>query len=1031
MKLLSIPLLCLVTASCVAAQGVDFTREVQPILAEHCYVCHGADDQAREGGLRLDLRDAALGGGDGYGPAIVPGHPNESALIVRVTAEEAYERMPPEGANSQLSDADVEVLKRWIAEGAEYAEHWAFTPPQAASLPSEVHPVDSFVEAHLAGQGLVPSPPADGATLCRRLYLDLIGLPPSPAAIAQFERQYQNDPQAAVEHLVGELLELPAFGEKWARLWLDAARYSDSNGYEKDLPREQWAWRDWVIDAINRDMPYDQFIVEQIAGDLLPNATQSQIVATGFLRNSMINEEGAIVPEEFRMEEMFDRIDCVGKSVLGLTLQCARCHTHKFDPLTHDEYFGMFAFLNNAYEAQSPVFSEEQLAEIEAVRKTVRQAERELIEQKPEWDSEMAAWQADVRSRQAEWSILLPTELGSISGLNHPTLQPDGSILSLGHPSNSGEIYAMATPDLLGVTGLRLEALPHGSLPAGGPGRSRDGSWAVSELKVSYRQNDSDDWTPVELTGASADFAEAEGMLEAPWEEADDRPEDRRRGPVAFLIDGDEKTAWRADRGEGLRNQPSVAVVQFAEPLSLSAGTNLRVQLFMKHGASGSKPRYNAMLGCCRISLTKAPDPRAESIDHAAILAMERPPDDRTTHEKRAIFNAWRKTLAGAEAINVKIAEAWEQYPQPHTTVLHLAEREGLHRRTTHLLERGEWSKPSHAVEPQTPEFLHPLQTEGDPNRLAFARWLVDERSPLTARVAVNRVWQALFGLGLVQTPEDFGTRAAVPIHRDLLDWLAVDLMEHRWRRKHLIRRIVTSATYRQDSRVTPQLRELDPQNELLARGPRFRLDAEVIRDSALQIAGLLDRQIGGPSIFPPVPESVLDSTFVRPDYWRAPTPPDRYRRALYAFRKRTMPDPVLCTLDAPNGDYSIARRARSNTPLGALVTLNETVFVEAAQALAQRVLREGGSDDAARADYAYRLCTGRTIGAADLQALLQLLHEQRQRLTRGELQATDIAFSKQTDLKALPADATPNDLAAWTIVSRVLLNLDATLTKS
>jgi hypothetical protein len=345
-------------------------------------------------------------------------------------------------------------------------------------------------------------------------------------------------------------------------------------------------------------------------------------------------------------------------------------------------------------------------------------------------------------------------------------------------------------------------------------------------------------------------------------------------------------------------------------------------------------------------------------------------------------------------------------------------------------LDRGEWSKPKHLVERHTPAVLHSLETHGAPSRLDFSCWLADKRSPLTARVAVNRVWQAIFGIGLVQTPEDFGTRSAMPVYRELLDWLAVDFMEHEWSRKHLIRTILTSVTYQQDSRVSDKLLELDPNNDLLARGPRFRLDAEVIRDSALSVSGLLHDEIGGPSIFPPVPQSVLDNNYVKPKYWEDPAEPQRYRRALYVFRKRSMPDPVLCTLDAPNGDVAVARRARSNTPLSALVTLNETIFVEAAQAMAQRILSEGGSDDAARADYAYRLCLGRSIRPEELQTVMRLLREQRNRLQSRELKAADIAFSAYTKIEQVPPDATPNDIAAWTIVSRVLLNLDEMLTK-
>ncbi|MGI9326540.1 MAG: DUF1549 and DUF1553 domain-containing protein, partial [Pseudomonadales bacterium] len=833
-----------------------------------------------------------------------------------------------------------------------------------------------------------------------------------------------------VEALITKLMAKPSFGEKWTQHWLDVARYSDSNGYEKDLPREQWAWRDWVIQAFNNDMPYDQFLIEQIAGDLLPAATQDQIVATAFLRNSMINEEGAIVPEEFRMEEMFDRMDCLGKAVLGLSLQCVRCHSHKFDPFTQDEYYGIFAFLNNAYEAQSPVYTPEQLDQIKQIKANIRQAEFRLKEEHPNWQHETKEWEKSVLDSQLDWTVIEPTEMGSISGLNHPATEPDGSILTLGHPTTSAEIYIIATPNLQGVTGLRLEALTHKDLPFSGPGRSPYGTWVVSEIKVAYQEPSTDQWETLQLSDATADFSEPEAILEEEWRKSPDSPETRVRGPVSFLIDGDEATGWRSDRGPGIRNQESVAVVQFVEPIKLPPETKLRVQIFMKHGGEGSKNRANLMLGCCRISLTKAPSPTVKPIDHAAMLAMQIPPEHRTPIQQDAIFSAWRKTLSDAQPVNEQIAAAWKEYPKARTTVLNLAEREGKLVRPTFLLDRGEWSKPKHLVSRHTPAILHPIKA-GDPSRLDFAHWLVDKRSPLTARVAVNRIWQSIFGVGLVQTPEDFGTRSAVPIHRELLDWLAVDFMEQGWSRKHLIRTILTSSTYQQDSRVSERLLELDPKNDLLARGPRFRLDAEVLRDTALRVAGLLQEKVGGPSIFPPVPQSVLDTNYVKPKYWVAPAEPQRYRRALYVFRKRSMPDPALCTLDSPVGDFSVARRARSNTPLAALVTLNETVFVEAAQAMAQRIWREGGGDDAARADYAYQLCTGRSIRSEELEVVMSLLKEQRDRLQNGDLKATDIAFSDHTKIERLPPNATPNDIAAWTIVCRILLNLDEMVTKS
>lgn len=1014
----------------VKERTLSFNRDVRPILSEHCFNCHGIDEKNRKSGLRLDERSAALLGGDSDGPAIVPGKPEKSALIKRITAHADESIMPPPRVKNPLNAKQIATLKQWITQGAGYSKHWAFEMPRKEATPDGEHPIDFFVTRKLAGAKLQPSPPADPATLCRRMYLDLIGLPPTPQQLDAFLQAYRRHRARAIVELVRRLSSSPQFGERWARLWLDIARFADSNGFEKDLLREMWAWRTWVIQAFNNDMPYDRFIVEQIAGDLLPNPSQDQIVATGFLRNSMINEEGAIVTEQFRMFEMFDRMDCLGKATLGLSLQCAQCHSHKFDPLSHDEYYGLFAFLNNTYEAQSWVYTKEQRQSIDDLQAKVKATNDLVKKRRPSWQEEMLAWEKGVLAREAVWRPMKAIELASTGGLNHPTQEADLGILTEGHPTTQGDIFGIFVPDTKGVTGLRLEALAHRDMPFGGPGRSKYGTWAISEMKILYQIPGSKTWEPLKLVNASADFSEPDGVLEDEWKTDADKANKRVRGPVSHLIDGDERTGWRADRGPGLRNQDSVAVIQFAKPLDFPVKTKLKVMLVQNHG--GNESRLNTQLGSCRLSLTTSPNPQAQPVDYAAVLAMGVAPENRTAKQKDAIFAAWLKAQTDPESRKTQetIAAEWKKHPVGRTSVLHLAERLPQHARATTLLHRGEWDRPKHAIKPHVPALLHPLEKgAGAPSRHDFARWLVSKNNPLAARVAVNRVWQAIFGTGLVETAEDFGSRTQVPEYLDLLDWLAVDFMEHGWSHRHLIETIVTSATYQQSAAVTPALLERDPKNQLLARGARFRMDAEVIRDTTLSIAGLLHtKEIGGPSIFPPVPKSVLDDNFTRPTYWIPPEGPDRYRRALYVVRKRSMPDPVMTSFDAPNADSACARRPRSNTPLSALTSLNEITFVEAAQALALRILKEGGKDDAARASYAYLLCTARSPKTAEQQEVLQLLASNRDRLQRGELQARSIAFSKFTKLEDLPVDATPNDIAAWTIVSRVLLNLDETL---
>jgi hypothetical protein len=1013
--------------------GVDFAREVRPILAEHCYSCHGPDASERKSELRLDQRDAALQGGKSQLPAIVPGRPDASELLLRIISTDPEEVMPPPDADKPLQAGQKETLRRWVAAGAEYAPHWAFVPPVKGAPPGPAgsHPIDAFVAARLAARDLAASAPADAAALCRRLYLDLTGLPPSPQDVAAFATAAKAGLARAVEETVDRLLATEAYGERWARVWLDVARYADTNGFEKDLPREQWAWRDWVIGALNRDLPYDQFLIEQIAGDLLPDATPDQVVATGFLRNGLINEEGAIVAEQFRIEGIVDRLDCIGKAALGLTLQCAQCHTHKFDPITHDEYFGAFAFLNNAHEAQSWVYTPPQRKELEQLIAGLRAVDERSRQARPRWQEELAAWVAELQRQRIEWTPLTALETDSTGGLNHPVQLADLSILTVGHPTVKGGIYVISQPALAGATGLRVEALTHGDLPFDGPGHSRYGTWAVTELEVFVQPPGSDKWEKVGLQNATADFSEPARGLEPEWKALSIDPDGRRTcGPVAFMIDGSEHTAWRADRGPGRRNQESVAVVQFERPLNYPAGTRLKLLYTMNHGED-TTGRGSTMLGRARFSLTNAPDPRAAPVDYAAILALEIPADRRTASQEELVYRAWRAGDPEAAKFNDEAAALWKKFPAAQTSVLHLEECGPSLARTTHLLERGAWDRPKHPVEPHVPAVLHPMETDGPRDRLAFARWIADRRSPLAARVAVNRVWQALFGLGLVETPEDFGTRAPLPEYGDLLDWLAVDFMEQGWSQKRLIRAIVTSRTYQQDSRVTPLLLERDPGNRLLARGPRFRADAEMVRDIALAAAGLLTTKVGGPSVFPPVPENVLSYNYVKVDYWHVPDGPERYRRSLYLFRKRSMPDPMLTAFDAPNADLACARRARSNTPMAALTSLNEPIFVEAAQGLARRIWREGGTTDAERIAYGYRLCTARSPAPAEVASVQRLLADTRERLRRGELNATTLAFASSLKPAELPADATPIDLAAWTIAGRVLLNLDETLTKN
>ncbi|MEQ1825299.1 MAG: DUF1553 domain-containing protein, partial [Pirellula sp.] len=598
--------------------------------------------------------------------------------------------------------------------------------------------------------------------------------------------------------------------------------------------------------------------------------------------------------------------------------------------------------------------------------------------------------------------------LNSVSGLNHPAPQSDGTILMTGH--TSGDVYMIGSPDLNGATGLRLEILTHGDLPFLGPGRNATGMWQIHSIDVKIKKPDGKDWEDVKLANASADYSSPE------TKSADGK---KQYGPVAFLIDSKADTFWQSDRGIGRRNQPSVAVIAFDQPIIAPEGTRFKVAIHMGDN-----------VGCCRLSLCKSPSPKSPACDYAACIAMADLGQGHTLSDHPSIFTSWRKSKPELSEINSQIDAHWEKLPSPQTTVLHLAERPLQLQRPTYLLDRGEWDRPKTPVKPHVPASLHAMESSDDPPRLAFARWLVDRRSPLAARVAVNRVWQAIFGEGLVETSEDFGMRAPVPIHLELSDYLAIEFMEKGWSQKQLIKTILSSQTYQQVSSHRTELQDIDPKNQLLGRGPRFRAEAEQIRDIALACAGLLNHKIGGPSIIPPVPQNVISYNYVVPT-WNPAAAPERYRRSIYLFRKRSMPDPVLASLDSPNGDFSCARRMRSNTPLAALTGLNETIFVEAARAMALRVLGEGGVTDAERASFAFQLCTSRKPAVPEVAEMESLLRKQRQRISDGWLNPREISTGDAALLPELPNGATPQDAAAWTLACRVLLNLDETISKN
>lgn len=1022
-----------------AGGSITFEKHVAPVLQASCLGCHGPKKSG--GGLRLDTREGALSGGE-HGPAIVPGKSAESLLILAVAGLHGeVRRMPRKG--DPLTRDTIAVLRAWIDQGAEWArsseakkkgaDHWAFKAPVKPAVPTPrgshwvKNPIDAFVLARLEKEGLTPSPPAEPLTLCRRLHLDLLGLPPDPDAAEAFAGS--SSPEA-YDQLVEELLRSPHLGERWARTWLDAARYADSDGFEKDKTRFVWAYRDWVVGALNRDLPYDEFIIEQIAGDLLPDATADQQIATGFLRNSMLNEEGGVDPEQFRMDGLFDRMDCIGKSILGLTIQCSQCHDHKFDPLTQEEYYRLFAFINNDHESSTVAYTPAQEMERANLLRQMREIEEGLRRSTPGWEEQMAAWEDSVRNDQPQWTVVRCENAGDNGERYY--YHADGSVRAASYAPTQWTMHLRGTSREPRITGFRLEQLTDPNLPCGGPGRSIKGMAALSELKVTATDAaDPSKKIEVKLVKATADYSNPLKDLEPEFDDRSGRK--RTYGPVVDAIDGKFETGWGIDAGPGRRNQPRKAVFVAEKPIEFQAGAVLDFRYELGHGGWNSDDNQNHNLGRFRMSVTAAPDPVADPLPAGVREIFEIPRERRSPAQVAAVFSYWRTTVPAWRSANDQIEALWRRWPEGTPTLV-LAKRSGKgpgeEHRETMIFKRGDWLKPDRKVAAGVPAALHSLPADAGSTRLDLARWLVDRRAPTTARVIVNRIWQVYFGTGIVETSEDLGTQSPPPSHPELLDWLACELMDRGWSLKALHRLIVTSATYRQSSRVTPELLEKDPFNRLFARGPRLRVEAEGVRDVALAVSGLLDRSLGGPSVHPPAPAFLFEPpASYGPKPWIEAQGSDRYRRGLYTFRYRSSPYPFLATFDAPNGDFSCVRRTRSNTPLQALMTLNETLSMECAQGLARQALEKGGATDPGRIELAFRRALGRRPSPTERAELLAYLERQKKHLGEGWVNVRELATGKNEPFP-VPAGATPTELAAYTALARVLLNLDETITK-
>ena len=1026
-----------------ATQTVDFARDIQPLFAERCYGCHGPKKQ--EAQFRLDMKESALKGGD-LGPAIVPGHSADSLLIQAVSGLKADLVMPRRG--ERLTTQQIGLLRAWIDQGAIWPEnissaaddgrnHWAFKAPIRPALPVTKHkkwarnPIDTFVLARLEKEGLSPSPEADRATLLRRLSLDLLGLPPTLSEIKDFLADRRPD---AYERVVERLLASPHYGERWGRHWLDLARYADSNGYEKDKPRSIWPYRDWVIAALNRDLPYDQFTIEQMAGDLLPNATLDQRIATGFLRNSMLNQEGGIEPEQFRVEALIDRMDTVGKTFLGLTVNCCQCHNHKYDPFAQKEYYQLYAFLNNDDEAFVEVPTAAQKKKRKEIQSKVRELELTAMKEATNLSERMEAWEKTLMPATSNWTVLEPKDWQNFATKFEK--QDDGSLLGGGDLQAGGVMRVWTETQLTNITGLRLELLTNPNLMYGGPGLLGRGSVFVKEFQAeAYAAENPTVTNKIKFTRAVAD-------LEAPG------------FSITNTIDGNtDKGGWTPTTTIDQRNRNHCAVYECETPFGFPGGTRLLITISQKHDKD--VPVEASMLGCCRLSVTTDPLPlQVDPLSVEQRKALSIPQASRSETDQVKLFDLFRRSDPTLTNLNQEIGKLWAEWPNSPTTMV-LQQRKVP--RVTHIFKRGDRLRPTDEVEPDVLSVLNPFPAGAPRNRLGFARWMVATNSPTSARVLVNRLWQSYFGQGLVTSPEDFGTRVDRPSHPELLDWLACEFMQPTlgndeirmipqsgnegnpkskaqkildsskpWSLKHIHRLIVTSATYRQSSKVTPTLYAKDPYNRLLARGPRFRVEGEVVQDIALSVSGLLNPKIGGPSVYPPIPANVGDTVYGGFS-WTETKGDDRYRRGMYTFAKRSLPFPSLTAFDAPSGETSCPRRVRSNTPLQALTTLNEKTYVEAAQAMAIRVMKEGGADEKTRIDYAFELCTGRSPSNLESTRLLAFWREQYDYFENRTAAAVNVAVPEP---KQLPADVNLHKAAAWMMVSRALLNLDETVTK-
>ncbi len=983
------------------ATPIQFDRDIRPILSENCYACHGPDANKRKAKLRLDIRDGSVL----KNSVIVPGKPDESSLVERITSDDPEEIMPPPKSEKKLTPTQVDLLKRWVAAGAEYKGHWAYERPVKHDAPGSPGPnaIDAFIRAKLAEVGMKPSAEADRVTLIRRLSFDLTGLPATPAEVDAFVNDKSPN---AYEKVVDRLIASPHFGERMAMAWLDWVRYADTAGYHSDNEREVWLFRDYVINSFNTNKPFDVFTTEQIAGDLLPNPTREQKIASGYNRMLLTTEEGGAQAKEYTAKYAADRVRNASTVWLGATLGCAECHDHKFDPYTTKDFYRFAAFFADVDEIavgrQSPTKlpTTEQQAKMDAIDKQLAALKTTLDTQTPALSDAQTVWEKSVGAPTERWAVVVPKAVKSQGGTPFK-IGKDSVVSAEGKAAETDTYTVELATDQKKITAIRLEVFPDASLPANGPGRASNGNFVLNQFQLLRGGK------PVALTNATATYSQP-GY------------------DVAGAIDTKGASGWATMGQAGKQNE---AVFELKEDLLVNDGKplDLSVKMVMRYGSGH-------VIGKFRLAVTDATRPvkagEVGGIPGNVRESLATPAPKRSPAQAQTIAAYYRTIAPALEPTRKALAATQKERDDLAAGSPTMLVTKSLDNpRMVRVLPRGNWLDESGTpLTPAIPGFLGAEIQGRRANRLDLAKWLTSVDNPLVARVFVNRVWKIAFGQGLVTSLEDFGAQGALPTHPELLDYLAVSFREGGWNVKALVKQLVMSETYRQSSVPSESLKDVDPANQWVARQGRFRLDAEFVRDDMLVVSGLLIPKVGGPSAKPYQPAG----------YWAHLNFPKReyvndrgeglYRRGMYTFWQRTFPHPSLLTFDAPTREECTAQRNRSNTPLQALVLLNDPIYVEGARAFAEKVLRDGGKDFEPRLDFAFRWAVSRTPRTAEKQIIAELFQKHRDYFKTHAKEADE--FLHVGD-KVVPADLDRAELAAWTSVARAILNLHETITRN